>query len=134
MESAKASYLADLEAGFQVLHIDPSIDIHGDPNVDEVLARVFDLYEYCWSQAQRLGREVIFEIGTEEQSGSTNTQEELDYTLNAVLKFCKSNRIAQPSLWSYRPVRESWRCEMSVRLIHPSVFQTSFQQKYKYPK
>jgi len=97
MESAKSSYRADLEAGFQVLHIDPSIDIHGQPDVDEVLARVFDLYEFCWSQAQQMRREVIFEIGTEEQSGSTNTQEELDYTLNAVQQFCKKNRLPQPS-------------------------------------
>lgn len=97
MESAKRSYLADLEAGFQVLHLDPSIDIHGEPNVDEVLDRLFDLYDYCWTHAQRLGQEVIFEVGTEEQSGSTNTQEELDYTLNAILHFCKSNKIPQPS-------------------------------------
>jgi hypothetical protein len=97
MESAKASYLSDLEAGFQILHIDPSVDIHGSPNVDEVLDRVFDLYDYCWTQAQRLGREVIFEVGTEEQSGSTNTQEELDYTLNAITRFCSSNRLPKPS-------------------------------------
>jgi hypothetical protein len=97
MDSAKLSYLRDLEAGFQVLHIDPSVDIHSTPNVDEVLDRVFDLYDYCWTHAQRLGREVIFEVGTEEQSGSTNTQEELDYTLNELLKFCKKNRIQQPS-------------------------------------
>jgi tagatose-1,6-bisphosphate aldolase non-catalytic subunit AgaZ/GatZ len=97
MDSAKSSYLADLEAGFQVLHIDPSVDIHGQPPVDEVLSRVFELYEYCWSQAQRLGREVIFEIGTEEQSGSTNSQEELNYTLNAMQDFCKRNRLPQPS-------------------------------------
>jgi hypothetical protein len=97
MESAKSSYRADLEAGFQVLHIDPSVDIHGQPDVDEVLARIFDLYEFCWNQAQQMGREVIFEIGTEEQSGSTNTQEELDYTLNAVQQFCKKNRLPQPS-------------------------------------
>ncbi len=97
MESAKSSYRADLEAGFQVLHIDPSVDIHGKPDVDEVLDRVFDLYEFCWSQAQKLRQEVIFEIGTEEQSGSTNTQEELDYTLNAVQKFCKKNHLPQPS-------------------------------------
>lgn len=97
MDSAKLSYLRDLEAGFQVLHIDPSIDIHSIPNVDEILDRVFDLYDYCWTHAQRLGREVIFEVGTEEQSGSTNTQEELDYTLNELLKFCKKNRIPQPS-------------------------------------
>ena len=97
MESAKSSYRADLEAGFQVLHLDPSIDIHGTPNVDEVLDRLFDLYDYCWTHAQRLGQEVIFEVGTEEQSGSTNTQEELDYTLSAILQFCKANKIPQPS-------------------------------------
>lgn len=97
MDSAKASYRADLEAGFQVLHIDPSVDIHGQPTVDEVLDRVFELYEYCWSQAQQLRREVIFEIGTEEQSGSTNSQEELNYTLNAVQHFCKKNHLPQPS-------------------------------------
>ena len=97
MDSAKLSYLRDLESGFQVLHIDPSVDIHSSPNVDEILDRVFDLYDYCWTNAQRLGREVIFEVGTEEQSGSTNTQEELDYTLNELLKFCKKNNIPQPS-------------------------------------
>jgi hypothetical protein len=97
MESAKTSYRSDLEAGFQVLHLDPSIDIHGTPSVDEVLDRLFDLYDYSWTHAQRLGQEVIFEVGTEEQSGSTNTQEELDYTLNAIMQFCKSNKIPPPS-------------------------------------
>jgi tagatose-1,6-bisphosphate aldolase non-catalytic subunit AgaZ/GatZ len=97
MESAKQSYRADIEAGIQILHIDPSVDVHGQPSVDEVLDRIFDLYEFCWSQAQQLKREVIFEIGTEEQSGSTNTQEELDYTLNAVQKFCSKNNLPSPS-------------------------------------
>jgi tagatose-1,6-bisphosphate aldolase non-catalytic subunit AgaZ/GatZ len=97
MESAKSSYRADIAAGFQVLHIDPSVDIHGQPDIDEVLERVFDLYEYCWSQVQQLRQEVIFEIGTEEQSGSTNSQEELDYTLNEVQKFCTKYRLPQPT-------------------------------------
>lgn len=97
MDSAKSSYRADIKAGFQVLHIDPSIDIHGEPDVDEVLDRVFDLYEFCWIQAQQLNQEIVFEIGTEEQSGSTNSQEELDYTLNAIKKFCLKNKIPQPT-------------------------------------
>ncbi len=97
MESAKLSYKADIESGFQVIHIDPSVDIHSKPSVDEVLDRVFELYEYCWSYAQSLNKEIIFEIGTEEQSGSTNTQEELDYTLNSVTQFCTKNRIPQPT-------------------------------------
>lgn len=97
MASAKASYRADIAAGFQVLHIDPSVDIHGKPSVDETLDRIFELYEYCWCQAQQMRQEVIFEIGTEEQSGSTNSQEELDYTLGAVKNFCAKNRLPQPS-------------------------------------
>jgi len=96
MESAKASYAADIEAGFQILHIDPSVDIHGQPNPDEVLERIFELYEFCWAYAQRLGREVLFEIGTEEQTGSTNKHEELDYTLNAMQEFCKRNKMNYP--------------------------------------
>jgi hypothetical protein len=97
MDSAKSSFRADIYAGFQILHIDPSIDIHGSPDVDEILDRVFDLYEFCWSQAQQAKQEIIFEIGTEEQSGSTNSQEELDYTLNAIKKFCLQYKIPQPT-------------------------------------
>jgi tagatose-1,6-bisphosphate aldolase non-catalytic subunit AgaZ/GatZ len=97
MESAKTSYQADIAAGFQVIHIDPSIDIHGQPDVDEVLDRVFELYEFCWQVAKQSNKDIIFEVGTEEQSGSTNSQEELDYTLNAIKKFCEQNKLPQPT-------------------------------------
>lgn len=97
MESAKSSFRADLEAGFQILHIDPSVDIFGKPSVDEVLDRLFELYEFCCLQAQDLRREVIFEIGTEEQTGSTNSQQQLDYILNAIVYFCKKNKLPRPS-------------------------------------
>ena len=97
MESAKVSYRADIAAGFQIIHIDPSIDIHGRPSIDEVLDRMFELYEFCWNAAQLLHQDVLFEIGTEEQSGSTNTQEELDYILNSMQFFCKKNKIVQPT-------------------------------------
>ena len=97
MESAKKSYEADIDAGFQILHIDPSLDMHSEPSTDEVLDRVFELYEYCWSYSQQCGKEIIFEIGTEEQSGSTNTQEELDYILVTVERFCLENRLPRPT-------------------------------------
>ncbi len=97
MDSAKSSFRADIEAGFQILHIDPSVDIYGKPDVDEVLDRVFDLYEFCWAHALRSKQEIIFEVGTEEQSGSTNSQEELDYTLNAIKKFCSKYKLPLPT-------------------------------------
>ena len=97
MQSAKESYRADIDAGFQMLHIDPSVDIHANPNIDQVLERVYELYEFCWTYSQQKKQDVIFEIGTEEQNGSNNTQEELKYTLECMRKFCKSNKLPYPS-------------------------------------
>lgn len=97
MDSAKASYQEDIDAGFQVIHIDPSIDIHRTPSVDETLDRIFELYEFCWIESQKQNKEIIFEIGTEEQSGGTNTQEELDYTLKSVTQFCTRNKLPLPT-------------------------------------
>ena len=97
MLSAKSSYEADILAGFKLLHIDPSIDIHRKPTLDEVLERVFELYDYCWEKAKMNNSEVIFEIGTEEQSGSTNSQEELDYILEKIIQFCEKQKLPKPT-------------------------------------
>ena len=97
MDSAKNSFLKDISSGFQVIHIDPSIDIHKKTSVDEILERVYELYEFCFSQAQRLGKEILFEIGTEEQSGGTNSQEELEYILNSMKKFCNKYNLPFPT-------------------------------------
>ena len=41
MKSAKSSYKADIDAGFHILHIDPSVDIHSQPNIDQILERIY---------------------------------------------------------------------------------------------
>jgi len=97
MQSAKDSYRADIDAGFHMLHIDPSVDIHSQPNIDQVLDRVYELYDFCWSYAQEKKQDIIFEIGTEEQSGSNNSKVELEYTLEKMSKFCKNNKMPFPS-------------------------------------
>tara|TARA_B100002019_G_scaffold137251_1_gene118241 strand:+ start:9529 stop:10680 length:1152 start_codon:yes stop_codon:yes gene_type:complete len=97
MQSAKESYKADIDAGFQILHIDPSIDIHNQPTTDQILDRVYELYDFCWTYAQQNKKDIIFEIGTEEQSGSNNTKEELEYILDSMKKFCNSNGFPFPT-------------------------------------
>ncbi len=97
MQSAKNSYQADIDSGFHALHIDPSIDIHKSPSTEEVLERVFELYEFCWGYAEKKGKEIIFEIGTEEQSGSTYNGEELDYVLSKINYFCNKNHFPLPT-------------------------------------
>ncbi len=97
MESAKKSYEADIRAGFKVIHIDPSIDIFKKPSVSDVLDRIYELYEFCWSVAQEIGQEIIFEIGTEEQSGVTDTVDSLDEVLYNVNDFCNKNKLPTPT-------------------------------------
>jgi len=97
MESAKASFFSDIESGFQILHIDPSIDIYGKPSVEEILERIYELYEFCWVQTEQKHFEVLFEIGTEEQSGSTSIPEYLDFTLSSVERFCRQSHLPTPA-------------------------------------
>ena len=99
MDSAKLSYSKDIDAGFKILHLDPSIDIHKVPNNNEILDRLFEPYEYCSSYAKK-GREIIFEVGTEEQTGVTNKLEELEFNLNKINSFCKKI-ITKSNLYSY---------------------------------
>ena len=97
MKSAKDSYRADIDAGFQMLHIDPSVDIHSQPSPDQILERIYELYDFCWTYAKQKSQDIIFEIGTEEQNGSNNSKEELEYTLEKMNKFCKNNKLPFPS-------------------------------------
>ncbi len=97
MDSAKNSYKVDIDAGFQFLHLDPSIDINGPITIEDSLDRLFELYDFCFNYAQKKGKEIIFEIGTEEQSGSTNSQEELKFTLSKTFEFCDKNKYPRPT-------------------------------------
>ena len=97
MRSAKDSFKSDIDAGFEVLHIDPSIDINGSVSKDKLMDRLFELYEYCWDYAKKGNKEIAFEVGTEEQSGSTNTPDDLNETLFAIEKFCNKNNIDFPT-------------------------------------
>lgn len=96
MESAKRSYKADIEAGFGIIHIDTSVDIHGSPSLDDALDRLFELYEYCVGEAADRRKNILFEIGTEEQSGSVKSHIDFERFLAEVTAFCDKNRLQQP--------------------------------------
>ena len=97
MESAKNSYKVDIDSGFRILHLDPSIDIKGPISVEDSLERLFELYDFCCNYAKDKGKELIFEIGTEEQSGITNSQEELIFILSKIQEFCEKNKYPKPT-------------------------------------
>lgn len=88
MACAKASIAEDLEHGFGVIHLDPSI---GEETRSEqaTLDLLFELYEFTLSTAARLGREVEIEVGAEQQSGDVAGPEQLIAFLKAVMMFCR---------------------------------------------
>jgi hypothetical protein len=96
MDSAKRSLEIDILSGFELIHIDTSTDIFTTPSLADVVNRLFELYEFCWTVAQRANRRIVFEIGTEEQTGSVDTAEALEYTLDKTFRFCKANSLPPP--------------------------------------
>jgi len=76
LDSAKRSFYEDIKSGFDMIHIDTSIDLHsGHISPEETVDRLLDLYTFCDRTTKDFGREVIYEVGTEEQSSDTNSLE-----------------------------------------------------------
>jgi D-tagatose-1,6-bisphosphate aldolase subunit GatZ/KbaZ len=74
MEAVKASLTACLEAGYCLLHIDPTVDrtLPGDrpPPIEVVVHRTVELIAHAESERERLARPpVSYEVGTEEVHG-----------------------------------------------------------------
>jgi tagatose-1,6-bisphosphate aldolase non-catalytic subunit AgaZ/GatZ len=74
MEEVKASLVACLEAGYQLLHVDPTVDRSLGPGqaiaIETVIARTAELIEHTERARMGLGLPPIaYEVGTEEVAG-----------------------------------------------------------------
>ncbi len=99
MTSCKLSYMKDIDNDFKIIHIDPSISPQKNKAVSKknILSRAFELMEFCHDYARKKGKKILIEVGTEEQSGSTNSFEEIEDFLNQISKFCEKIKIDKPS-------------------------------------
>ena len=96
MASAKRSYEVDILSDFKVIHLDPSIDPFEDPDIDEVLRRMFELLDFCVSVARTYGKEIYFEVGTEETAGRIQDMRDFEYFLNGTREFCEERQYGLP--------------------------------------
>jgi len=98
MQSAKKSFETDILAGFDFLHLDPSIPIQNeDLTVDKILDRLFELYGYTYEFTKKHNKTIQFELGTEEQDGYGQDLEKFEYFLNKTMQFCEKNDISKPT-------------------------------------
>ena len=92
MDIAKKSFLADMEAGFNLLHIDPTKDPHRkDTNL--IIERTIELVEFLENERKNRGLgEVGYEVGTEDiQGGLTQNSVFRDFLIELTTKLKKKN-------------------------------------------
>lgn len=97
LKSAMNSFKNDIDNGFDVLHIDTSIDIE-QKNISsmEATQRACEIMFYCWEYASKQNKKIYYEIGTENQSIELNNLEEVNENLNFIKKFCLENKLDLP--------------------------------------
>lgn len=94
MLEVKKSITACLEAGYELLHIDPTVDPSSEPgqpmDVETVVHRTVELIKHSEAERQRLGTsEIAYEVGTEEVHGGLADLDRFDGFL-ASLRDCLS--------------------------------------------
>ena len=96
MERAKKSFEADISSGFDLLHIDPSIDGDGEFSFGRAISAGCQLLSHCHTYAKKQGKEILFEVGTEENVGKATSSEVFEEGLGLILAHCKKESIPHP--------------------------------------
>ncbi|MET0237252.1 MAG: class II D-tagatose-bisphosphate aldolase, non-catalytic subunit [Kibdelosporangium sp.] len=98
MRSCMLSFRRDIEAGFDLLHIDTSSGPgRGTPPVESAVDRLLELYAECCAVAAANGREVQFEVGVEEQGTDTNEPAEFARTAGRIIRAIEANGLPRPA-------------------------------------
>lgn len=101
MEIAKESYKADIEAGFDLLMIDPTKDpfVRGKViDLDVVIKRTVELIDFCEKERKEKGLpEIGYEVGTEETNGGLTTTEIYERFIKALEKELGDRDLPMPT-------------------------------------
>lgn len=101
MELGKKSYVADIEAGFDLLMIDPTKDPFEVGKViplDTVLERTVDLIEFCEEERKKRNLpEIGYEVGTEETNGGLTSTETYETFITQLKKELEDKGLPMPT-------------------------------------
>ena len=120
MKRAKQSYEADIVSGFDILHIDPSVDGDGKLTLIRTLSAATELLTHCYEFAAKNGKEIQFEFGTEENVGKATSSDVFEESLAEVVEHCKDNGIPVPMFVVgqtgslVKEMRQVGNCDISV--------------------
>ncbi|MGO4248586.1 hypothetical protein AB4Y87_15340 [Paenarthrobacter sp. RAF54_2] len=96
LENALASFRSDIDAGFNLLHIDTSKASSGSVDIESALDRLTLLYRGAWEHARLKGRDISFEIGFEVQGEEMNDPRQFQVELNRALDGLSAAELPMP--------------------------------------
>jgi len=97
MEIAKVSFRADIEAGFNYLHIDPTKCPHPFTQ-DQLVEWTVELMAFCEEVRRSLGAgEIDYEVGTEDIQGGLTTDETFGEFLTKLTARLKADDLPAPT-------------------------------------
>ena len=99
MALGNLSYVDDMKAGFDLLHIDPTKDPHitGTVPLSLVLDRTVEIIEYLEAQRAALGLgEVAYEVGTEETNGGLTSQNAFEEFITELMRRLDEKNLPRP--------------------------------------
>jgi len=97
MEIAKKSFKADIEAGFNYLHIDPTKCPH-DCDLDNIVDWTVQLLEFCENVRRELDKDPIdYEVGTEDIQGGLTTDETFEEFLKKISEILNDKHLPLPT-------------------------------------
>jgi tagatose-1,6-bisphosphate aldolase non-catalytic subunit AgaZ/GatZ len=98
MASAVRSYQADVEAGFHLLHVDPTRDPSGAVPLDMVIERSLDLARAIEQARRERGLPAVsYEIGTEETSGGLTAEADFAAFITTLLRRLHAEELPRPA-------------------------------------
>lgn len=97
MDTCKHSYEEDIRAGFEILHIDPSVGFGFCPTHEQTIEWLKELLVFCNNKANEFGKELYYEIGKEEQQiGVEKDEHAFSQFLNEIIDFTEKYNVPKP--------------------------------------
>jgi len=87
-DRAMISYGKDIESGFDIIHVDPSLK---DRSLREIMQDVYALLTKCEVLAS--GKDIVYEVGTEEHSGKISDIKTFEHFVSELIDFDYGHKV-----------------------------------------
>jgi len=132
MENAKKSFRKDIESGFKIIHIDPSANLTSTNHIDEMLNRIFELYDFCYSVSKETNNEIFVEVSIGKEDGGIHDPHEVEFAISKLKEFCKEKDFPLPLFFVVKTgnhVMETSNVGIFENIVQKNL--TDFELKFK---